>query len=225
MSKPRESEIVVTLLTVVFEVGQLILTISMGSIAGYMVIGGFVGMGLMLAGAKNLIPWATSIGWGLGAIAGGGTQIAQWRRGKGKKKPFRTNMRGKADSGRKAQPSEFKSMVFRIPSLGGWLKSIALGGFFGGIGGVAASLFLTVILISVTTSPFVPTSWRPETHAPEDDDDHVRTRRRDGVSTSFTHPLLSPLWLYTFGSLATIGLVGGAVFGFFDEQDKSSVSA
>jgi hypothetical protein len=95
-------------------------------------------------------------------------------------------------------------IVSHIPSIGQLLKSLGFGSLFGGIAGLATTVFLSVLLISVSTSPFVPKAWRPQTQAPDKEEldrESKAGRQRVGVRTNFKHPLLMPIALYSTESL------------------------
>ena len=70
----------------------------------------------------------------------------------------------------------------------------------------------------------MPLGWRPGTQPLVDVDEdliHERHRRNsDGVGTSFTHPLLGPIFMTSTGSFLALGLIAGVVTAFFpDSQD------
>jgi hypothetical protein len=95
-------------------------------------------------------------------------------------------------------------LVLHLPSIGQLLKSLGFGSLFGDIAGVATTVFLSVLLISVSTSPFVPKAWRPQTQAPDKEEldrESKAGRQRDRASTNFKHPLLMLIALYSTGSL------------------------
>lgn len=192
---------------------QFLFTIALATIAGYMLIGGLGGTILLMVGAPKAAPIAVSIGWLLGGIFGIGGEVERLRRSRNRKATIES-----------ATVDENYGMRFRLPSIGQFFKTFGFGGLLGGVVGVAASILLSVLLISITTSPFVPNSWRPKTHAPvirEHELDSARSHRRDGATTGFNHPLLGPIFIYSTGPLFALGLLGGAGLAFFENENEN----
>ena len=221
MQKLRLSETGPRLLLTLVSVLQFLGTVALATIAGYMVIGGIGGVVAIMAGAEQFAKYLPAAGWFLGGIFGLGSEFERRRRSK-QKKAATTVAVDNRDAAESPEADRQYALRFRKPSIGQLLKSLGFGCFFGGIAGLATTVFLSVLLMSVTTSPFVPNSWRPQTQAP-DREELARERRagrqRDGVRTNFEHPLLMPIALYSTGSLIALGLVGGIAMAFF-ENDK-----
>lgn len=115
------------------------------------------------------------------------------------------------------------------PSVAELLKTTSLLTLVGGGLGIMTSAYLAIVLISVTTSPFVPHSWRPGTAAyVAEEDDRVGSRRRHesssgvGAGTSFYHPLLGPIIGYTVVPMLALGFVAGIGFSFFPDASDSA---
>jgi hypothetical protein len=224
MRKLRLSEVGPRFLLALVSVLQFLGTAALATIAGYMVIGGIGGTVAVMAGAEQVAAYLPAVGWILGGIFGIGSEFERRRRSK-RKKAAKTVSVDDGDAPKvtgAGQADNEYALRFRKPSIGQLFKSLGFGCFFGGIAGLATTVFLSVLLISLTTSPFVPNSWRPQTQAP-DREELARERRvgrqRDGVRTNFKHPLLMPLAVYSTGSLIALGLVGGVAMAFF-EDDK-----
>lgn len=199
--------------------------VALGSVIGYMVVGGLVGTVGLLAGMDPVERYAPSAGWIAGAIVGLGNAIGNWR------KPAKKRWANKDDSPPDINDSSADNKVteragsrFKTPTLGELAKSVGVTTLFGLVGGLLTSTFLALILICVTTSPFVPNSWRPGTSAGEDRTAqnraiHGQNRRHadEGarVGTTFTHPLLAPIFLWSTASLVITGLLAGIWSAFF----------
>ncbi|MDG1894382.1 MAG: hypothetical protein P8J37_05710 [Fuerstiella sp.] len=224
MRKLRLSEVGPRYLLALVSIVQFLGTVALATIAGYMVIGGIGGTVAVMAGAKQIAAYLPAAGWVLGGIFGIGSEFERRRRSK-RKKAARTVSVDDGDApkatGTGRADNEY-ALRFRKPSIGQLINSLGVGCFFGGIAGLAPTVFLSVLLISVSTSPFVPKTWRPQTQAPDREElDRERGvgRQRDGVRTNFKHPMLMQIALYSTGSLIVLGLVGGAAMAFF-EDDK-----
>ena len=215
------------LFSAVFQTVQILLTISMATIAGYMVIGGIGGSILMMCGVKQIVPYAPAVGWILGAILGVGNEVHRLR--KEARKKAKTAAGSVTDvsttdvstTDGTSAASTTGGYTFRVPPVGEFFKCLGFGSVFGVIIGVGIGMLLSVVLISVTTSPFVPASWRPQTAAPDREDrsrDRRTRTRRDGVGTEFRHPLLGSIFGWSCGSCIVLGFVGGGVGAFFTEK-------
>lgn len=213
------------LFSAVFQTVQILLTVSMATIAGYMVFGGIGGSILMMCGAKEIVPHAPAVGWILGAVLGIGNEVHRLRKAAGKKaKTAAGSVTDISTTDDTSAASTTGRYTFRAPPIGEFFKCLGFGSVFGVIIGVGVGMLLSVVLISVTTSPFVPASWRPQTSAP-DREDRARDRRtrtrRDGVGTEFRHPLLGPVFGWSCGACFVLGIVGGGVGAFFTENKPS----
>lgn len=198
---------------------------AFGSVIGYMIVGGLIGTLGMLAGMESVVRYAPPVGWIAGAIVGLSNAIGSWKK-LANRRPTRRDDSPPVikDSPAEGSVTQRTGPQFKIPAFGELAKSVGVTTLFGLVGGLLTSAFLAMILICVTTSPFVPDSWRPGTSAGEvrtaqDRAIHGQNRRRaeEGarVGTTFTHPLLAPIFLWSTGSLVVIGLFAGIGSAFF----------
>lgn len=195
---------------------QLVLTVAVGTIAGTMIVGGLLGTLASLAGLDQVVGYAAPVGWVLGGVIGFFSERSLWRR------------KSSADSQSKSSNSEPVRYRFKIPSPKDGLSYAGFGASFGLIFGIAGTVFLFVMLISVTTSPFVPDQWRPTTSAPDPEDldrDERLGRRRDGLRTNFQHPLMWPIAYYTTTSFVVLGMIGGTIGGCWEPVRDVSTSS
>jgi len=204
---------------------KLMSTVALCSIAGYMVVGGIVGMIGLALKADVVVKYAPPVGWLLGAIVGLANEIPRMSKSPSKSHALKTD-NGKEAS--RATPKLSLGPKLGWPTLTDFGKSLGVCSLFGILAGLISSLFLSLLLISATTSPFVPDSWRPGTQSLVDPEEHLwhkqRRRRRDGIgtSTSFTHPLLGPIFLTATGSCVALGILAGVVTAFFPDKEDSS---
>lgn len=111
----------------------------------------------------------------------------------------------------------------RAPSVRQFFFATGFLGFVGVFVGAMLGVSLCMVLISVTTSPFVPDSWRPKVE---------QVQKRPGTSmstshsnqggTSFQHPLLGPIMIWSISGLTGVGLITGGFLSFFPEEKENS---
>lgn len=112
----------------------------------------------------------------------------------------------------------------RAPSFRQFIFATGFLAFVGVLTGVMLGISLCLTLISVTTSPFVPDSWRPRIEQIEKNHGgsiSTANSHREG-GTSFQHPLLGPIMTWSILGMTSAGLVTGGFLSFFpDEKEKS----
>lgn len=213
------------LFDVAFHSLRLVSTVAICTIAGYMVVGGIVGNISMMLGAKTIAQMAVGSGWILGGIVGVANEIPRIRRSWLASDEIEDET---TDQKKTSRIPNYSIGPFRLPGISGFLKSVGICAVIGNVLGLMLSVFLSLVLISVTTSPFVPDSWRPGTRPLNETLDarqhDLDRRNRDGVGISFTHPLLEPIFLYSVSSLAVLGVVAGGVTAFFPSDEQTSNS-
>ncbi|MEM7474646.1 MAG: hypothetical protein AAF483_06600 [Planctomycetota bacterium] len=225
MSKPNSAtNSALAVLFSLIPICQFVGTVAMATIAGYMVIGGIGGTIALMAGWKSWAGFFPAGGWILGAIFGIGSEIGRLRRA-GKNQYNASASHSDSDEELENPDHDSKKLYFRMPPLTELLKGAGFGAFFGAILGIITTLFLAILLISVTTSPFVPNTWRATTSAPTQEElrrDREARRKGDGVSSNFKHPLLLPIAKYSMLSMLSVGVLGGITLSFFDEESSES---
>lgn len=219
------------LLDVAWRVFGLIAAVAMGSVAGYMIVGGLIGMLGLLLDIDGLVRYSPSVGWIAGAVVGFGNSVFRPQASSKKNRPQSdgplSDTPGSMDED--SVEANGEPMRLRIPTIAQLVKSVVVSMLFGLIGGLITSVFLSLVLISVTTSPFAPQSWRPGTSATSNDRHRTaempanQRPRQDGakVGTTFTHPLLAPICLWSTGSLVSVGLLAGIGTAFFTGNEDS----
>lgn len=114
----------------------------------------------------------------------------------------------------------------RAPSLRQFFFATGFLAFVGVFTGVMLGVWLCLILISVTTSPFVPNSWRPKVEQIEKKHGasiSTADSHREG-GTSFQHPLLGPIMIWSVLGMTSLGLVTGGFLSFFPEEKEKAES-
>lgn len=112
----------------------------------------------------------------------------------------------------------------RAPSFRQFIFATGFLAFVGVLTGVMLGISLCLILISVTTSPFVPNSWRPKIEQIEKNHGgsiSTANSHREG-GTSFQHPLLGPIMMWSVLGMTSVGLVTGGFLSFFPEEKERS---
>lgn len=208
----------------------VVFSVAMLSVVGYALIGGLVGTIGMMLHLDWLANSAPPIGWLAGAVAGLVSGIGKFA------KPFLHKRAAPAESEPEqgteqdaaGEPSQVAKRQWVRPSVAELLKTTSVFTLIGGGLGMLLSVYLGIVLISVTTCPFTPPSWRPGTAAyVADEDDPVGSHHRQespsgvGMGTSFYHPLLGPIIGYTVVPMLALGFVAGIGLSFFPDASES----
>ena len=213
----RGSLVFIFLTGTLFRAGRFVFTAALGSVIGILV-GGFVfGWANFVLKSEFLRTYAMDISWSLGFLLGFITAVKQL------KKPFWSE----DDKDGPADPQVFKR---QWPTLKHFLGATGFLGFVGAILGVALSLFLAVLLVSVTTCPVVPDSWAPKFGSnqryveQERERERVQGTGRNGATMSITvsHPLLWPTVCTSVAIMTFLGAGFGMYLSFYPEADNTS---
>ncbi len=222
---------------IAFRLVRLFFTFALATVAGYAVLGGLLGFALLFAGAKSWIPYAGGLGWCLGGLVAIGNECSDWFRDAKREKWLRDT-----DEDSTEEPIDSKkesrfgktdwntaNHEFRMPSIGGFLKSFSIGGLVGAVLGLFVSVAISLVLFSVVTCPLAPQAWRPTpsaNHGHASKRHRTSTQRRSSsrtkvrASSSFTHPLLGPIVMGSVGTVAVLGFIAGGTLCFFPEVEK-----
>lgn len=222
MKQPQDTmPIALRLLDWLIRLVGLVFAAAIGSIAGYMVIGGIGGMLGQLFGFDWFARASPAWGWSIGALIGVSCGVPKLS--KPVFKPVdKVKTKNVGKTGRSKQNVHLirrEDLYFHFPGFKKLFKTIGISVLVGLVIGLMTSLYLALILVSVTTSPFVPDGWRP-VESVSDMSDHdsgiqSSTTTDDGFGRSFTHPLLGPIILWTTGILVLCGLIAGLCIAFF----------
>lgn len=113
----------------------------------------------------------------------------------------------------------------RAPSVRQFFFATGFLGFAGLFIGAMLGVSLCMILISVTTSPFVPDSWRPKIEqVRKSSSTSMSTSHSNQGGTSFQHPLLGPIMIWSISGLTGVGLITGGFLSFFPEEKEKAES-
>lgn len=214
---------------------SIVFCVCFGSVIGFGLLGGWVAMAGHLLGQTWLSNSAPPVAWLLGAAAGLAVGLSRLS------KPFfsrRTrpgqnaeeDVFGDDESGDgESDPDEYagNKIRWKRPGLGELAKTTALFGLIGAGGGMLLSLYLGIVLISVTTSPFASPRWRAasvpvEEPALAEDAARPHRRSRDGLQSSvgFQHPLLGTILAGSISTMTGLGLVAGVVFACIEDEAR-----
>ncbi len=151
----------------------VVFSVAMLSIVGYALLGGIVGTIGMMLHWDWLANSAPRIGWLAGAVAGLVSGIGKFgrsfspRRGGSAQQDTAQDTAQDTEREPGVSATGSSSLVVKRqwvrPSVGELLKTTSVLTLIGGGLGMMLSVYLGIVLISVTTCPFVPQDWRPDT--------------------------------------------------------------